>query len=238
MHITCALFSDLYEIADFENMTITASPKTEKRVPKQNKHCDFCAKSLNLFKCSTPECDSHTHIQCALNDRNNYLIEDEESLGGYVIRLFRDNNPIKVTFDPNEQSIQESIKNFYLKAQEMVSAKPSEEQMQIESEQGSKRKKGGDKKKGKKAQPTATQKPEAQEYILTEDDEEFLKELNSEFQENVTDELKDIPPSSYIRGGKMILECPAHRSVEQYCICNLPYDQTRFMVGCDCCGKI
>jgi len=219
-------------------MSIVASPRTEKRVPKQNKHCDFCAKSFNLFKCSTPDCDSHTHIQCCLQDRNNYLVEDEESLEGWMIRLYRDNTPIKVTFDPSDQAVQDSIKKFYIKAQEMVSEKekPSEDQMAIENE-SAKKKKGGDKKKGKNSQ-AAAQKPEHSEYILTEDDEQFLKELSSEFQENVTDELKDVQPSSYTRGGKMILECTAHRSQEQYCICNLPYDQTRFMVGCDCCGKL
>lgn len=79
-------------------MNINACPRSEKRIPKQNKHCEYCKKGTNLSKCSN-ECDAYSHMYCAIVHRTFFLLEDEESIMGWVVKFFKDPNITKVNFD-------------------------------------------------------------------------------------------------------------------------------------------
>jgi len=235
VHITCALFSELYEVDDFLNITLQACPKSEKRVPKQHKHCDHCNKSGNLFNCDVRDCENYTHIYCALSNKIKHLAEDEDSSAGWSVRLIKEGQIPKITFDPNDPKLKETLSELYEKVL-IVSGRTmnnDEEMTKIEIEENGSQKK----KRGKKSE---NPKGKAQSRIsLNEEDQALFNGFYDEFKRKITQSLKSLPSSSSnsLWGGSIRFECTTDRTPELYCICQLEYDDMRFMVGCDCCGK-
>jgi len=83
VHIICALFSDTYEIVDFQNMTIGVGNKSHNEPEDDDARCQYCQKSGGLFKCE--KCDEHTHIYCAFAEKTPLLMKDEDSQEGWRI---------------------------------------------------------------------------------------------------------------------------------------------------------
>jgi len=239
VHVTCALFSELYEIEDFENMTIKACPKSEKRVPKQNKNCDHCKKSGSIFKCEINNCENYTHIYCAFINKIKFLAEDDESQKGWSIRLSKEGQLPKFSFDASDPKLRDALKGLYERVLDVSSkgSEQDEESMEIEADTSTKKKKGkkNDKKKGKVVSKTPIKK------TLSEEDEEMLNEIFDQTKKKLIAGTKNLSGNnnkdSPVRGGSLKFECLSHHSPELYCICKLPYDDMRFMVGCDSCGK-
>ena len=223
-------------------MTIRACPKSEKRVPKQHKNCDHCKKAGSIFKCDINNCDNFTHIYCAFINKIKFLAEDDESEKGWSIRLSKEGSIPKFSFDASDPKLRESLKNLYERVLE-VSGKGSdhdEESMEVEEEAKTSKKKGGKKNEKKKGKSQSTSKT-LNKRALSEEDEEFLNEVYDHTKKKLIAATKALTAltnkDSPIRGGSLKFECLPHHSNELYCICKLPYDNMRFMVGCDSCGN-
>lgn len=240
VHITCALFSELYEIESFEDMSIKACPKSEKRVPKQHKHCWFCKKAGNLYNCDANDCENNVHIYCALLNKVTLQIDDEDAEGGWSVRLSKQSSQApKFVFDLMDPKIKEHLKNIYVRVLKASGKIENNDDEAIEEENHGKKKKGGknQKKKGGKGQPAKT---EHHPVSLSKEDETAFTGVYNDMKKALADATKQTLATSNnksLHGGQLKFECPNNKSAELYCTCGLPYDDTRFMLGCDSCDN-
>ncbi len=215
VHITCALFSELYNINDFEKMSIT---KSEKRIPKQNKECEYCKKSGNLMKCDKENCTASSHIYCALRARMGKNPK-------WICQFITKANSIKVTIDVEDIPQKETFETIYAKLEEAKIMFEGEEnvhniesQMSIENNNPKK----SNKKIGKGQKENIP-------FLIYNEIKENLKGLRNSF-----------PVGKEPRGGEVKLFCEDHKSEDLYCLCERPYNETspekRFMIGCESCG--
>jgi len=238
VHITCALFSELYEVESFEYMNIKACPKSEKRVPKQHKHCWFCKKAGNLYNCDVNDCENNVHIYCAFLNKIPLQADDEDAEGGWAIRPSKQNgNAPRFSFDLMDPKVKENLKSLFVRVLKVSGKIENHDEEAIEEEANSKKKKGGkknEKKKGK-GQPAKTE----HQVALAKEDETSFTGIYNDMKKALADATKSslaLSNNKSLHGGQLRFECPGDKSSELYCTCSLPYDETRFMLGCDSCG--
>lgn len=222
----------------FEYMNIKACPKSEKRVPKQHKHCWFCKKAGNLYNCDVNDCENNVHIYCAFLNKIPLQAEDEDAEGGWSIRLSKQNGHApKFSFDLMDPKVKENLRNLFVRVLRISGKIENHDEEAIEEEANSKKKKGkkNEKKKGK-GQPAKTE----HQVAIAKEDEASFNGIYNDMKKALADATKPtlaLSNNKSLHGGQLKFECPGDRSAELYCICSLPYDEMRFMLGCDSCGK-
>ena len=220
-------------------MTVRSCTKSEKRISKQTKGCDGCKKPGNLVKCDIASCDATTHIYCALRGIVEIIQKkDEPKVWSY--KLGNQENPVKVYLDPEDTMLKDGLESAYVKL-DKISKKlsgESEEQVQEIEPDGDSRNNSAVKKKRGSQKKIKGQDEELENIkMLTEDEEAVIIGINEEIKDKLRDLLKGLPQGNNLKGGEFILQCKNHKIEELYCVCNLPYDNGRAMVGCDCCSK-
>jgi len=79
VHVVCALFSDGYNISNFEKLEIkrvapmNKDHAAEKKTRRQQPMCEYCntTGASSLVKCDEPTCHKHSHVYCILKSRAN-----------------------------------------------------------------------------------------------------------------------------------------------------------------------
>ena len=250
VHLTCALFSDQFEIENYETMEITSRIKSDKRVPKTGKKCEHCLMHGNLFKCGHHDCDRYTHIYCAFKNKIQYVIEEEETIEGWKFKLQvypGSGQGPKVNFDENEPRLHQGVNTIFKKCIEfMMGDRPI-----IENEVSSNNillsgSKSQNKRKAKQPKKKSNLK-EKEIKDTIDQNEDKLGQIHKKLSETISNYFNSSGNSQIIslkdqiyRGGKMILECSEHRSPDLFCVCNRSYDDyitNSTWVGCDRCDS-
>lgn len=262
LHVTCALHSEEWAVYDFKTMEI--GPDFDKERPgkksrAQRKKCDTCKSSDGVLQCNAAKCEMHTHLYCALKTKVQFLAKDEETKEGWTLYLETEKiDNIWASFDPSEDKLKWQVLALYKRCEKIVNGAEEPELTQEESmveetkqEKSASKKKGGKKKASKKGDKKGNKKEVEmlEEKLEKEEKEAELEELvdpeaanepifveiYQKLQARLLDLLSSREPSTNIKGGKMYLECPTHRSEDLLCICKKPNDPNIWMVRCDCC---
>ena len=227
-------------------MEISSRAKSDKRVPKTGKKCEHCLMHGNILKCGHQECDRYTHIYCAFKNRMQYAIDEEDTIEGWKFRFQvypGSGQGPKVNFDENEPRLHQGVNAIFKKCVEfMMGDHPAIEneatntQLSISKTQNKRKTKYPKKKSNLK---------EREIKDVIDQNEDKLSQIHKNLSEIISNYFKSSgnlqitsPKDQIYRGGKIILECTEHRSIDLFCICNKPYDHyvpNSTWVGCDRC---
>lgn len=256
IHPLCALFSNAFELTDLESMTFELlSTKDLGRRASKKQNCELCGGSQgSLNNCNYQDCKKHIHIYCGLWEKaNNMVISHdmaaenmvEENPAEWSIRIFLEKNPaIKALSLKSNPYSKEELESFYRDFKQIentINSKVEGTSVVIPKKKDKKQKK---------------QIEEQKEEIL-ESDEGFLAFLQA-FEEKIrndanlmmmtrkkeadnlmVDENQIVEGFQALRGGKLNIQCPEHKSPETYCICEPKnfIDNNDMMIACDYCDN-
>lgn len=225
VHVTCALFSELYYIDDFEKMTVRGCNNTDKRSKSQHV-CDYCKKQGNLFTCHASGCQTVSHIYCALKAS----VETKSQKPVWSLRLGNAENPVKTFLDYEDLQIKEIMKEIYvrLRRKDNMPAVTMAKETENENKNSSAKKK----KKGKVAEEEV-----APEHMLSEEEEATLIGISEEVKEKLKSIASGYGQGKNVRGGSVEMQCRQHKMEDLYCICNKPNSSDLSMFACDSCGN-
>ncbi len=234
--MTCALFSELYYIDDFEKMTVRGCNNSDKRSKSQHV-CDYCKKQGNLHTCHASNCQTVSHVYCALKAVVDAKPKaNKQTPPVWAFRLGNTENPVKTLLDYEDPQIKEIIKEIFVRLRR-------KDQMPVTvtttmAEETENENKNSSAKKKKRGKAVVEEEVVAPEHMLSEEEEATVIGISEEVKEKLKSIASGYGQGKTVRGGSVEMQCRQHPMEDLYCICNKPNATDISMFACDSCGNI
>lgn len=259
VHPLCAFFSPAFDLVDPDSMVFDLhSTKDLGRRASKKQSCEICLGSQGtLFPCNHPDCKKNIHAFCGLWEKavnNIYAQEQAEENPEMVEESNNSEWTVKIFLEPNASVRNHSLKSTPLTKDELETIyrefKATERKIQ-KSEEPIEHTISKKKEKSKKKLISDDKFEKAQDLSLElhEGFHSFLQAFEEKFRQESTSvqtrkkELESLPnedsadSSNNARGGKMVFQCPAHKSAESYCLCDPMNQENPSMIACDYCDN-